>query len=169
MIATLKPTADFLIDSLVTGLLDHYGVRYPPVPIRRMALEPPLDFKHDISLSESVNFTFCRSVWIRPLDGQGVIFLNGNLTERERRYELACALYSGVCGTNAGRESGLYFAMSTLPPSAITNYASRFARKLLIPTELLPLRWEKLSTEALAELFEVPEPVAQFRQQELFG
>ncbi len=169
MIATIKPTADFLIDSIVTGLLDHYGVRYPPVPIRRMILEPPLDFKTDLSLSESVNFTFCRSVWIRPLDGQGVIFLNGNLTERERRYELACALYSGVCGTNAGRESGLYFAMSTLAPSATSDYANRFARKLLIPAELLPPRWEKLSTQAFADMFEVPEPIAQMRQQELLG
>lgn len=169
MIATLKPTTDFLIDSLVTGLLDHYGVRFPPVPIRRMVLEPPLDFKHDISLSESVNFTFCRSVWIRPLDGQGVIFLNGNLTERERRYELACALYSGVCGTSAGRESGLYFAMSTLAASATSDYASRFARKLLMPIELLPPRWEKLSIKALADLFDVSEPIAQLRQQELLG
>ena len=169
MIAASKPTTDFLIDGLVTGLLDYFGVRYPPVPIRRMVVEPPLDFKTDISLSESVNFTFCRAVWIRPLDGHGVIFLNANLTERERRYELACSLYSGVCGTGVGRESGLYFTMSRLSPAASSDFANRFARRLLIPLDLLPPRWEKLSIQGLADMFEVPEPVAQVRQQELLG
>jgi hypothetical protein len=167
MIPALKPTTEFLIDSLVTGLLEHYQIEHPAVPVRRMVGEPPPDFNRDISLSESINFTFCRSVWIRPLDGQGVIFLNANLTERERRYELACSLFSGVCGTTVGHESGLYQAANSLPTSTTTDFASRFARKLLMPVQLLPYRWEKFSTESFADLFEVPVQIAHLRLQEL--
>jgi hypothetical protein len=167
MIPALKPTTDFLIDSLVTGLLEHYRIDHPAVPVRRMVSEPPPDFSRDISLSESINFTFCRSVWIRPLDGQGVIFLNANLTERERRYELACSLFSGVCGTAAGHESGLYQSVTTGPASNTSDFANRFARRLLMPVELLPYRWEKFSAESFADLFEVPTSVAQLRLQEL--
>jgi Zn-dependent peptidase ImmA (M78 family) len=59
--------------------------------------------------------------------------------------------------------------MSTLASSASADYANRFARKLLMPTDLLPARWEKLSSKAFADLFEVPEPIAQVRQQEILG
>jgi hypothetical protein len=38
-----------------------------------------------------------------------------------------------------------------------------------MPTDLLPARWEKLSSKAFADLFEVPEPIAQVRQQEILG
>ena len=154
---------EFLTRSVAIALLDHCGVQKPPVPIRKLILSPPRDLATDLSLVENPHITFCSAQWIRLIGGQGVMFVNGNLAEPERRYAMACALFSALCFTPGGQASGL----QALAQSESYACDERFARYLLMPIELLPNDWHLMSVEALADLFGVPLEVAATRLQEI--
>jgi hypothetical protein len=169
MTSLVKPTLEFLTASLAAALLHDFGVSQAPVPIRQMVSKPPPDLTTDISLAESPHFTFCRAMWIRPLDGQGVIFLNAGLPENERRYELACALFAGLSASAGARAAGLYAAINGGSSSAQITHAQRFARWLLMPLEFLPPDWQHQTDEELARLFAIPLYIARARRAELLG
>jgi hypothetical protein len=150
------PTASlsFLCDCLASALIAHYGVARLPVPVRDMLANPPPDLRRDISLSE---VTFGEAIWLRLLGGQGSIFANADLPEPERRYHMACALFTGLCATAGGRRVGL----PAVPNDEMKTQMDLFARRLLMAPQLLPAGWQQLSPAGLAELCGVPYAVAE--------
>lgn len=149
-----RPSLEFLCDCLATALLSHYGVTRVPVPLRRMLLEPPPDWRHDLDLTE---VSFGEAIWLRPPSGQGSVFVNAEMPEPERRYAMARAMFIGMCTTKGGRAAGL----PPVPNVDLKAQSDLFARRLLMAPELLPAGWEQLAPEALAALCGVPEPVAE--------
>ena len=145
---------EFLCDCIVVALLSHYAVRQAPVPVQDMLLAPPPDLRHDVSLTE---VDFGQAMWLRLIGGQGSVFANTELPAAERRYHMACALFTALCATKGGRAVGL----PDVPNENMRAQMDLFARRLLMPPELLPKGWEHLSPESLAELCGVPQPVAE--------
>ena len=78
---------------------------------------------------------------------------------------MARALFTGVCSSRGGQAAGL----PPVPNDNLKAQSSIFARRLLMSEELLPGGWEVMSPEALADLFRVPQSVAEARLQELTG
>lgn len=157
------PSVEFLIRSLVVALLDNFQVDRPPVPVRKMIASPPPDLARDLSLTENSFITFCEAMWLRLIGGQGVVFVNANLPEPQRRYAMACALFAGLCSTEGGRAVGLYDGSYEVAKT----YEHQFARELLIPLELLPSDWDTMSAAELSALFDVPVSAAGMRIHEL--
>jgi hypothetical protein len=149
---------DFLCGCLATALLTHYGVTQVPVPLREMLVTPPPDLARDLSLTE---VTFGESIWLRPPSGQGSVFVNVEMSESERRYAMARALFIGLCATQGGREVGL----PAVPNDNLKSQSDLFARRLLMAPELLPSDWKQMAPETLAELCGVPKPVAAAQLQ----
>lgn len=158
-----NPSVEFLIRSLVAALLDQYHVVSPPVPVRQMIASPLPDLAGDLSLTENMFITFCEAMWLRLIGGQGVVFANANLPEPQRRYAMACALFSGLCLSEGGRAVGLH----NNPYEEAKTHEHQFARSLLIPLELLPPDWCSMSAAEMAALFDVPVSVSGLRIHEL--
>jgi len=150
----VRPSLDFLCDSLAVGLLSHYGVTRAPVPVRDMLLEPPPDLRRDISLTD---VSFGEAIWLRLIGGQGAVFANERLPEPERRYHMACALFTALCATRGGQAVGL----PEVPNDDLTTQMDQFARRLLLAPEVLPENWAELSSAQLAKLCGVPVEVAE--------
>lgn len=146
-------------NSVAAALIDYYGVNRLPVPVRTFITSPPPDLVRDISLIEGASITFCDAVWVRLINGQGVIFVNGNLPEVDRRYTMACALFFGLCAARGGRAMGLYDAAC----GTANQFAEQFGRLLLMPVELLPTGWELMPAEELARIADVPIRAAELR------
>ncbi|MEK7326330.1 MAG: hypothetical protein AAB217_13840 [Chloroflexota bacterium] len=155
------PSLEFLCDSLVAILLDYYGIDQPPVPIRDILRSPPPDLTGDLSLVEGLPFN--DALWIRLPNGQGKVFANLDISEHERRYAMARSLFTGLCYTKGGRAAGLPYA----PNDNLNAQATFFARRLLIPDDLLPPDWQAMPLGELAALFVVPEWLVEDRLQEL--
>jgi hypothetical protein len=149
-----RPSLEFLCDSLAVGLLSHYGVTQAPVPVRDMLLEPPPDLRRDISLTD---VSFGEAIWLRLIGGQGSVFANEHLPEPERRYHMACALFTALCATRGGQAVGL----PEVPNDDLQAQMDHFARRLLLAPEILPENWTDLPSEALAALCGVPVQVAE--------
>jgi hypothetical protein len=149
-----RPSLEFLCNCLVSALLSHYSVRRMPVPLRQMLLEPPPDLRHDLGLTE---VSFGEAIWLRPFSEQASVFVNADMSEPERRYAMARAMFVGLCTTTGGRAAGL----PAVPNDQLKAQSDLFARRLLMAKELLPDGWEQLGPQALAALCGVPEPVAQ--------
>jgi hypothetical protein len=148
-----SPSLDFLCDSLVVALLAHYRVKRAPVPVRDMLVNPPPDLRRDISLTD---VSFGEAIWLRLIGGQGSIFANENLPEPERRYHMACALFTALCATRGGQAVGL----PEVPNDELKAQMDQFARRLLLAPEVLPADWAGLSPAQLAALCCVPVEVA---------
>ena len=144
----------FLCDCLATALCAHYGVSRLPVPVRDMLLNPPPDLRHDLSLTE---VGFGEAIWLRLLGGQGSVFANSDLPEPERRYHMACALFTALCATAGGRAVGL----PPVPNDEMKAQMDLFARRLLMAPHLLPEGWQGMAPAGLAQLCGVPESVAE--------
>lgn len=149
-----RPSLEFLCDSLAVALLSHYGVTQAPVPVSQMLLDPPPDLRRDISLTD-VNFG--EAVWLRLIGGQGSVFANQTLPEPERRYHMACALFTALCATQGGQAIGL----PDVPNDDLKAQMDQFARRLLMAPEVLPEGWRALPSERLAELCGVPVDVVE--------
>jgi hypothetical protein len=149
-----RPALDFLCDSLVVGLLAHYRVRRVPVPVRDMLISPPPDLRRDISLTD---VSFGEAIWLRLIGGQGSIFVNENLPEPERRYHMACALFTALCATRGGQAVGL----PEVPNDDLKVQMDQFARRLLLAPEVLPHDWASLAPAQLASLCGVPVEIAE--------
>ena len=156
-----KPSLSFLCDSIATTLLDYFGVEGPPVPVRTMVQSPPDDLSNDLSLTEGLPFG--DALWLRLMGGRGVVFVNPGLSERERRYAMARALFTGLCASKGGKAVGL----PDVPNNDLAAQAALFARLLLMPVDLFPDDWQMMSAADLAGLFIVPVPVAEARVVEL--
>ena len=152
------PSLEFLCDCLVAAFLAHYGVKRVPVPLREMLLAPPPDLARDLSLTE---VSFGEAIWLRPLSGQGSVFVNMEMSEAERRYAMARSLFIGLCASQGGREVGL----PDIPNDNLKAQSDLFARRLLMAPELLPSGWRQLPAEDLAALCGVPRPVAEAQLQ----
>jgi len=152
--AMIRPSLEFLCDSLVAGLLAHYSVTRAPVPVSDMLRQPPPDLRGDISLT---GVTFGEAVWLRLSGGQGSIFANENLPEPQRRYNMACALFTALCATRGGQAAGL----PDLPNDQLKAQSDYFARRLLLAPEVLPADWAALTPSQLAALSGVPVEVAE--------
>lgn len=144
----------FLCDCLASALIAHYNVARLPVPVRDMLANPPADLSRDISLTE---VTFGEAIWLRLLGGQGSVFANSDLPEPERRYYMACALFTALCATTGGQQAGL----PPVPNDDMKTQMDLFARRLLMAPQLLPAGWQRLSAAGLAELAGVPHAVAE--------
>ena len=155
------PSLEFLCACLAAGLLDHYGIVRPPVPVREMLDSPPPDLAGDICLTFGLPFS--DALWLRLLRGQGTVFVNNALSEVEQRYAMARALFTGLCASKGGRAVGL----PAVPNDALNAQGAMFARQLLMPPCLLPDGWEGMPPPELAQLFVVPVSVAEARLQEL--
>jgi hypothetical protein len=149
-----QPSLEFLCDCLATALLAHYGVTRMPVPLRDMLLAPPPELSSDLGLTET---NFGAAIWLRPPSGLGSVFVNADMPEAERRYAMARAMFVGLCTTHSGRQAGL----PSVPNDQLKAQSDLFARRLLMPPELLPIGWKQLGAPALAALCGVPEPVAE--------
>jgi hypothetical protein len=144
----------FLCDSLAAALFAHYGVSEVPVPVRDMLVDPPPELRRDLSLTE---VSFGEAVWLRLLGGQGSVFANSELPEPERRYHMACALFTALCTTAGGRAVGL----PPVPNDEMKAQMDLFARRLLMAPQLLPEGWQGMAPAGLAQLCGVPEGVAE--------
>ncbi len=91
------------------------------------------------------------------------MFVNPGLSERDRRYAMARALFTGLCASEGGKAVGL----PDVPNNDLAVQAALFARRLLMPVDLFPDGWQMMSAEDLAGLFIVPVPVAEARVVEL--
>lgn len=149
-----RPSLEFLCDCLVSALLSHYRITRMPVPLREMLLEPPTELSHDLGLTE---VSFGEAIWLRPPGGQASVFVNANMSEPERRYAMARAMFVGLCTTKGGQAAGL----PAVPNDQLKAQSDLFARRLIMPKELLPEGWELLEPQTLAVLCGVPEPVAE--------
>ncbi|MBI3241228.1 MAG: hypothetical protein HYZ49_02930 [Chloroflexi bacterium] len=158
-----QPSLEFLCDSIVATLLEYYGIESPPVPIRDILRSPPLDLAGDLNLVEGLPFG--DALWIRLPDGKGKVFVNLGISERERRYAMARALFTGICTSQGGRAAGL----PHVPNDKLSAQASIFARRLLMSEDLLPDSWDSMSLEELADLFRVPQMVVEARWEELLN
>jgi hypothetical protein len=85
------------------------------------------------------------------------VFVNADMPEAERRYAMARAMFVGLCTTKGGIAAGL----PSVPNDQLKAQSDLFARRLLMPPELLPAGWKQLGAPALADLCGVPEPVAE--------
>ncbi len=158
-----EPSLEFLCDSIASALLDYYGIDQPPVPIRDILRSPPFDLVGDLNLVEGLPFG--DALWIRLPDGSGKVFVNLGASERERRYAMARALFTGMCSSKGGQAAGL----PSVPNDDLKAQSSLFARRLLMSEDLLPGGWEVMSLEALADLFRVPQSVVEDRLEELIN
>jgi hypothetical protein len=149
-----RPTLEFLCDSIAVALLSHYDIKRIPVPVREMLLDPPPDLRLDLSLTE---VRFGEATWLRMIGGQGSVFANGDLPEPERRYHMACSLFTAFCATQGGRAAGL----PEMPNDDMKAQKDFFARRLLLAPELLPAGWQTMAPKALADLAGVPLEVAE--------
>jgi hypothetical protein len=152
------PSLEFLCDCLATALLSHYGVTRVPVPLREMLLEPPPGLRGDLGLTE---VSFGEAIWLRPPSGRGSVFVNAEMPQAEQRYAMARAMFIGLCTTKSGKGAGL----PQVPNDDLKAQSDLFARRLLMPPDLLPDGWERLEPQALAALCGVPEPVAETQLQ----
>jgi hypothetical protein len=149
-----RPTFEFLCDSIAVALLTHYDVQRAPVPVREMLLDPPPELRRDVSLTE---VRFGEAIWLRMIGGQGSVFANSDLPEPDRRYHMACALFTAFCATQGGRDAGL----PAVPNDDMKAQMDFFARRLLLAPELLPAGWQEMPPKALAELAGVPQGVVE--------
>ena len=156
-----SPSLEFLCECLVAGLLDHYGIVRPPVPVREMLDAPPPDLTSDLCLTPGLPFG--DALWLRLLRGQGTVFVNNALSEVEQRYAMARSLFTGLCDSKGGRAVGL----PAVPNDRLRAQGASFARRLLMPEPLLPAEAASMSPQELADLFVVPLRVAEERLQEL--
>jgi len=67
----------------------------------------------------------------------------------------------GLCATRSGHAAGL----PDIPNDQLKMQSDLFARRLLMPPELLPAGWRLMSALALAIMCGVPEPVAEAQLQ----
>jgi hypothetical protein len=148
-----RPSLDFLCDSLAVALLSHYRIKRAPVPIRDMLLNPPPDLRRDISLTD---VSFGEAIWLRLIGGQGSVFANETLPEPERRYHMACALFTALCSTRGGQAVGL----PEVPNDELKMQMDQFARRLLLAPEVLPANWSTFTPSQLAALCGVPIEIA---------
>jgi hypothetical protein len=150
-----RPSLGFLCDCIVAALLDRYQVTRPPVPMREILDSPPPDLARDLSLTESLPFG--DALWMRLASGQGAVFVNPAISEAQRRYGMARAMYLGLCTSRGGRAAGL----PQVPNTELSSQMDLFARRLLLAPALLPPNWQAMPPESLADLCGVPLPVAE--------
>lgn len=156
-----RAVIQYLIDCLAVAVLDFCKAKSAPVDVRDVILSPPPDLIPDLALVESTSINFTTAVWVRGLNRQGMVFVNGNLPSSERRYLTACALFDGLCHSEGGRAAGLGGLLND------RDWADRFARRLLMPFQLLPPDWETRPARELADLFDVPIKVVEKHLREL--
>ena len=154
---------DLLLESIACGLLQYYEVRRPPVPILQMLGQPPRGLERDLDLC--VALPYGEAAFVRLLSGQGVVFVNPELPLPRQRFASARNMLRGDYHSPRGRALGLS-GTAPVPHSAAEEY---YARCLLMPVSLLPLRWPAMTAEELADLFAVPPDAAAARLAELNG
>ena len=157
------PSLEFLCACTASALLEHYGITRPPVSIWEILTSPPPGLGRDLSLTELLPFG--EALWLRSPSGQGAVFVNPGLSEPQKRYALARAMFLGLCSSTGGRAAGF----PPVPNEALSAQQDYFARRLLMPAWLLPPDWRTASPDVLAEMFMVPRHVAQARQEESSG
>ena len=156
-----RPSLEFLFTSIISALLEFYGVKEPPVPVAEFLRCPPPDLVGDLALVEWAPFDY--AFWRRGLAGLGRVYVPPRMRGSERRMALAAALFVGLCSTKNGRAIGL----PEMPNDEAAAQKALFARTLLMPTRLLPPHWKWLSADELAARFDVPVEAACLRLQEL--
>ncbi len=156
-----EPSLSFLCAAATAALLDHYAFRRPPVSVRDILRNPPPDLAQDLSLAEVLPFG--EALWMRTHLGQGCVFVNPGLPEPQKRYAMACALFTALSASPGGKALGF----PTVPNDQLREQQDLFARHLLIPAELVPRIWPALTAEQVATLFVVPLTVAEARLQDL--
>jgi hypothetical protein len=154
---------DFLGESIVAYLLQHYGVTRPPVPVEAMVQSPPADLAPHIHLAKLVPLGSTLSL-LRLASAGPAAAADPRHRENEKRFALASALFVGLASTRRGRAIGW---TTDIPLETLYKQASGFARRLLVPAALLPCGWESMSDEKLARLFAIPADVIQSRRADL--
>ena len=156
-----EPSFEFLCTAVTAALLDHYRLRQPPVSVRDILQTPPPDLERELSLAEVLPFG--EALWMRTHTGQGCVFVNPGLPEPQKRYAMACALFTALSASPGGKALGF----PAVPNEQLREQQDLFARHLLIPAELLPRIGPALSAEALARMFVVPLAAAEARLLDL--
>lgn len=154
------PPLRFLCDCIAEALLAHYDVKHLPVPMREILNTPPPDLVKDLGLVETLPYG--DALWLRPSGGQASVFVNPHISEPEKRYAMARALFIGLCATDGGKAAGLPPA----PNDQLIQQGNLFARRLLMSPSLLPAGWEDMPPDCLADLCGVPPAIAAVYQEE---
>jgi len=155
------PSLGFLCAAVTAALVDYYHFAKPPVPVRDILRTPPPDLARDLSLAEVLPFG--EALWMRTHTGQGCVFVNPGLAEPQKRYAMACALFTALSASAGGQALGF----PVVPNTQLREQQDLFARQLLIPADLLPRIWPVLLAQELADMFVVPLTVAEARLQDL--
>ena len=155
------PSLGFLCAAVTAALVDYYHFAKPPVSVRDILHSPPPDLARDLSLAEVLPFG--EALWMRTHTGQGCVFVNPGLPEPQKRYAMACALFTALSASAGGKALGF----PAVPNEQLRQQQDLFARHLLIPAELLPRIWPALTAEELATIFVVPPALAEARLQDL--
>lgn len=156
-----SPSLGFLCDCIAAALLARYGVTRPPVPLRAILGSPPPDLAKHLSLTESLPFG--DALWLRPPGGQASIFVNPALSEPQKRYGMARAMFIALCHSQGGQAAGL----PEVPNEHLNAQSDLFARRLLLAPSLMPEDWDTMPAAALAELFGVPVEVVETHLNEM--
>ncbi|MBI3763043.1 MAG: ImmA/IrrE family metallo-endopeptidase [Chloroflexi bacterium] len=152
-----------LIESIAFGLLYYYEVKRPPVPVLQMLRQPPHGLEQDLDFCPVLPYG--EAVYVRLLNGQGVVFVNPALPPPRQRYVSAREMLSGLYGGPRGRALGF----DPLPHQWRAQASDYFARCLLMPKAFMPRGTNSATAAELAELFGVPMNVAKIRVTELDG
>jgi hypothetical protein len=156
-----EPSLSFLCAAVTAALLDYYHFQKPPISVRDILHTPPPDLARDISLAEVLPFG--EALWMRTHLGQGCVFVNPGLPEPQKRFAMACALFTALSASPGGTALGF----PAVPNEHLREQQDLFARHLLIPTELLPRLWPVLTAQEVASIFDVPPALAAARLQDL--
>jgi len=159
---TLPGLDIFLVESLALGILRAYGIKEPPVPIRRMIkIQPPLSIFKRLNLLELRLGLY--DVAYRSLpNGSRVIVVDLNYPFAIQRTGVARELYIAFC--RSSRAAELHW-----PDRGQPNGCSDFFARCL----MMPAAWMErghpanISPENVAERFGVPIQIASQRLQEL--
>ncbi len=154
---------DLLAESLASGLLQHYQVTRPPVPIFEMVRRPPSGLERHISLCLALPYS--DAIYLRLLNGQGTIFVNPRISWAQQRFATARAMLVSLFNSPGGRALGL----GVTPVQFPDEVAEYFARCLLMPRSFFPQDWAQQPILEIARVFEVPPETAATRVAEMDG
>lgn len=150
----------FLVESLAYGILQAFGVKGPPVPVRAMIRDPHPVFEQ-LSLLE-LNLGLYDAIYRSLINGSSLIAVDLDYPPAVQRFAIARELYVAFCCSQRAAE------LDWPDREWARDRSAFFARCLLIPAAWVRPVYERTSSLAeLSAVFEVSPDMMRARLQEL--